>query len=138
MRPTSQKELPNSALNTVLCRACILLAQNSFSYVFMMYTLMNFWAYTHYVDILAHNIAIKRYCDKDIFHQIFFFLCVLNFMDNSVLQISLETTVCIEKYHWCLWFEKISKRNNNILRKKFFFYHNVFLSFYCNIVCKNI
>jgi len=34
-------------------------------------------------------------------------------------------------------FENILKCHYNIL-KKIYFYQNVFLSFYCNIVCKNI
>ncbi len=53
---------------------------------------------------------------------------------------SMDTRISIENHHWCLWFEKILKCNYNILTKKVFlyFYCNVFLSFYLNIVCKNI
>jgi len=72
------------------------------------------------LDIFAHDIAIKRYCDKKTFFiQNMFFLCVLKiFFFGTILNIL--------KCHY------------NILKKKISFYQNVFLSFYLNIVCENV
>jgi len=47
--------------------------------------------------------------------------------------ISFWTIMPIETY-----FEKILKCHHNILTEKLFFCQNVFFTFYCNIVCKNI
>jgi len=67
-------------------------------------------------DIFAHNIAIKRYCNKktkDIFNKIFFSVWIEN--------IYFWTIMLIET-----WFKNILKCHNNILKKENVFYQKVF------------
>jgi hypothetical protein len=75
-------------------------------------------------NIFAHNIEIKRYCNKKgIFYPIFFFLCELKiFIFGQLFLLKL-----VWKYFKML--------------QQYFEEENIFvikMSFYLNIVCKNI
>jgi hypothetical protein len=91
-------------------------------------------------DILTHNIAIKRYCDKKTFFIQFFLLSDLKififgqFCSTDVSgyynlygKSSLMTTVWKDFEMQLQYFDK-----------KMSLYCNIFLSFYRNIVCRNV
>jgi len=66
-------------------------------------------------NIFAHNIEINKY-----FSTNFFSLCELKIwkyllLDNYILQMSMDTRICMENHHICLEFKKILKWNYNLI-----------------------